>query len=162
MKTRSPTPLQPFLGYASTILAVSTIIFGFILSEGELYSQTLDVTRTPKDEYAMLDFESVAGWVVKCMGIVNYATLPLSFQELLSYDSPVPEKSDLTKFPDGVRQPYNEERVMLTPNKTLALRRDDYKIESIIQYKVWELQTIRPTPTPGASRGSGARAEKGR
>jgi hypothetical protein len=131
--------------------ALAILSFGIFISY-IFYSLTLSENAKLKESYARMqstvDFDSIRTWVIDCWGVSNYKTLPLYYQELLSYYSPsyYLSEDEIDKLPDelptGKRQLYSEERAILILNRSLSFTREYYKLQAHDLYVYLQLGTL--------------------
>jgi hypothetical protein len=67
----------------SVVVAVSLTVL--IINHFPTNKRGIDLREEIPRMQAVIDFESVASWVMGCMGVASYEVLPLWYQELLSY-----------------------------------------------------------------------------
>jgi len=140
------------LRYLGRIVGIFAILSLLVLTSYMFYSFFLSENARLKERYAsmqsVMDFESIRTWVMDCWGVSNYKSLPIYYQELLSYGSPTYylAETDIDKLPDelpiGKRRLYKEERSILVLNRSLSFAREYYKFQVQDLYVYLQLGTI--------------------
>jgi hypothetical protein len=77
---------------------------------------------------AEIDFESVAGWAMECMGIESYENLPDQYQMLLSYYQP--DINNVRMFPKDVKRLSPDQRAILALNRSISFEREKYRLRA--------------------------------